>query len=66
MKEFIKALIVWILALLIGSLIFWGLGNLIIYVFHIDYTWTFLHGVVADLVWNLLKGLFSNNSKKEQ
>lgn len=45
--------------ILIGSLICWELGNLIIFVFKINYTWTFLHGLTADLVWLFLKGIFS-------
>ena len=47
-----------LLAIAIGSLIMWGVGNLIIYVFHIDYEWTILHGVVADLIFLLLKVIF--------
>lgn len=47
-------------AVLLGlsSLIFWGLGNLIIWVFKINYTWTIWHGLVCVLVFGLLKEIF--------
>lgn len=50
-----------VLAVLFGisSLIFWGLGNLIIFVFKIDYTWTIWHGLVCALVFVLLKEIFN-------
>lgn len=46
-----------IVAVLLGSLIFWGLGNLIIMVFNINYKWTFIHGFVIELIWIMLKQL---------
>lgn len=45
--------------ILISSLIFWGLGNLVILVFKINYTWTFLHGLVAELIYLIIKGIFN-------
>lgn len=42
----------------LATLIFWGLGNLIIYVFSINYTWTILHGFVCALVYSVLQGIF--------
>jgi Na+/proline symporter len=42
-----------ITAIGIGSLIFWGIGNLIIYVFNISYNWTILHGLACQLVYML-------------
>lgn len=50
-----------VLAVLLGlsSLIFWGLGNLIIWVFKINYTWTILHGLVCEFVFVLLKEIFN-------
>lgn len=47
-----------VLALGISSLIFWGLGNLIIWVFNINYIWTIWHGLVCALAFALLKELF--------
>ena len=44
-----------IAGIFIGSLIFWGLGNLIIYVFNISYNWTFLHGLVCQLLYMLIR-----------
>ncbi len=42
----------------LSSLIFWGLGALIIWVFKIKYTWTIWHGLVCALVFVLLKEIF--------
>lgn len=44
----------------ISSIIFWGLGNLIVWVFHLNYTWTILHGLVGALIYSLIKGIFEN------
>lgn len=58
MEDILIKIIVIILTLLISASIFWGLGNLIIFVFKINYEWTFLHGIVATLIYLLFKGLF--------
>jgi hypothetical protein len=42
----------------LSALMFWGLGNLIIFIFGIKYTWTFWHGLVCALVFILLKEIF--------
>jgi hypothetical protein len=42
----------------LSALIFWGLGNLIIWVLKINYIWTFWHGLVCELVFILLKEIF--------
>lgn len=42
----------------LSALIFWGLGNLIIWVLKINYIWTFWHGLVCELVFILLKETF--------
>lgn len=44
--------------IMIGAIIFWGLGNLFIYVFNIDYTWTIGHGFVCQFIYLLLKEIF--------
>ena len=46
-------------AFILSSIIFWGLGNLIIWVFKIDYTWTIWHGLACALVFALLKDIFN-------
>lgn len=64
MKDFlvmiIGMLIGFILIFGISSLIFWGLGNLIIYVFKINYTWTILHGFACALIYSVVQGIFKN------
>lgn len=42
----------------LSALIFWGLGSLIIWVFKINFAWTFWHGLVCALVFVLLKEIF--------
>lgn len=56
--EIIFVILGWLIGVAIGTLIFWGLGNLVIWVFHIGYTWTIWHGLVCELVYMLLKGIF--------
>lgn len=58
MERLIICILGLLLVIVIGGLIMWGIGNLIIYVFHINYDWTFLHGIVADLIFLMLKGIF--------
>lgn len=42
----------------LSALIFWGLGNLIIWAFDIKFVWTFWHGLVCALAFSLLKEIF--------
>lgn len=62
MKEIIVLIMVLILFLSIGSLIFWGIGNLIIFVFKINYEWTILHGLVSQIIFMILRNIFKNNN----
>lgn len=57
------ALFILLILLIIGSLIFWGLGNLVIIVFKIKYNWTILHGMVCELMFVLLKDIFSKEKE---
>lgn len=45
---------------ILGTLIFYGIGNLIIKVFDINFKWTMLHSVCAEIAYLLLKEIFSN------
>lgn len=59
----VKILVIVIVAIgafIIGTLIFYGIGNLIIKVFNINFKWTILHSVCAEIVYCLLKEIFSN------
>lgn len=42
----------------VSSLIFWGLGVLIINVFEINYTWSFLHGICTTIIVSILSSIF--------
>lgn len=54
----IASLIIFLVSIILETLIFWGLGNLIIWVFKINYSWTILHGLVVDFIWLLLCQIF--------
>lgn len=58
MEDFIILIISLFISIILGTLIFWGLGNLIIFVFKINYEWTFLHGLVVQLVFMILRNIF--------
>lgn len=59
MGRFIMVILGFLTGILIGSLIFWGLGNLFIFVFKINYSWTILHGFIAEILYMLLKEIFN-------
>lgn len=63
MEEFLNLLLKLIITVLIYSLLLWGLGNLIIWLFSIDFTWSYLQSLACTLIlgilkifWNWLKG----------
>ena len=56
---FIMVILGFLFAILCGSLIFWGIGNLFIFAFKINYTWTFLHGFIVEILYILLKEIFN-------
>lgn len=43
----------------LSTLIFWGIGNLAVFVFSISYDWTIWHGLLCALLFTLLKEMFS-------
>ena len=42
-------------AFLLAGLVFWGLGNLVIYLFRLNYEWTFFHGLGTELIIFIIK-----------
>ena len=51
----IIALMIVIGAFLLAGLVFWGLGNLVIYLFRLNYEWTFFHGLGTELIIFIIK-----------
>ena len=45
----------------IDALVIWGLGNLILHLFSIEYTWTFWHGFGSAITINLIRWFFKGN-----
>lgn len=54
----IGAILIYAFCLGLSSLIFWGIGNLIVWIFKIHYDWTIWHGLACALVFVLLKEIF--------
>ena len=64
LKEYMqKSIKIALIVIIAGTLIFWGLGNLVIWVFKINYVWTIWHGLICEIGYMLLKEIFG--SKKE-
>ena len=53
-----------IVGFMLGTLVFYGIGNLIIKVFDINFKWTILHSICAEIVYLLLKEIFSNKEQR--
>lgn len=51
-------IIAFLIGTLIGAMIFWGFGNLVIWVFKVEYVWTFWHGLVCQLAFKVLGDIF--------
>lgn len=44
----------------LGGLVAWGIGNAIIYLFGINYAWTFWHGFISVFILWGIKFLLNN------
>lgn len=53
----IGGIVVIILSVIATPVIFYLLGNLAKYIFHLSIEWTILHGIFCALVYWLLRGL---------
>lgn len=47
----------------IEALFFWGIGNLLIFLFGLKMKWTFLHGLGIAIIELVLKLIFRNSEK---
>lgn len=56
--EILIGILVFIIGVAIGTLIFWGIGNLFIWIFNINYIWTIWHGLAVEIIYIILKGIF--------
>ena len=63
-KYILGAILIISIKILLSALILWGVGNLIIFVFKINYDWTILHGLASSFIYDLLKEIFSGNINK--
>lgn len=60
--KFLGIITLMLITFTLGTLIFYGLGSLIVWAFNINFEWTIWHSVCAEMVYCLIKGMFS---KKE-
>ena len=47
---FLSFLIGIIIGLSLEALLFWGIGNLILWLLNMDFNWTFIHGLVMAII----------------
>lgn len=59
---FIFVMIAIIVIFLLEGLLWWGIGNLIIFLLQINFTWTYIHGFVLGIVLSILKNIFGRNN----
>lgn len=52
------------ICIILSSLLFWGLGMLVCYVFNIAYNWTFLHGFVIALLFMTCGWMLKGNKNE--
>ncbi len=57
-KIIILSILIVALCFVLSGIFFWGLGLLIISVFNIAYTWTFMHGLCVSIVLFVLSSMF--------
>ena len=43
-----------IAAILINALVWWGIGNLVVYAFGLNYSWSFIQGMCVGLIHMVL------------
>lgn len=55
------AILLNVIGIVISTLVFWGLGNLIVIVFGISFAWTIWHGLVCALVVAVIRAIFKKN-----
>lgn len=60
--KFLTIITLMLITFTLGTLVFYGLGSLIVWAFNINFEWTIWHSVCAEMVYCLIKGMFS---KKE-
>lgn len=72
-KSFIEAIAVAIIVLIIVAIVYaisglcmWGIGNFVIYVFEIDYEWTYLHGLATSIVLAVVGSAFKSSSSSSK
>ena len=58
MKILLAMLIMICLFLGLSGLIYWGIGSLVVYVFGLSCTWTYLHGLACALLVGTLRSIF--------
>ena len=48
-----------------SGLCMWGVGNLVVRVFKLNYEWTYLHGLTTSIVLSVVSNAFKNTNRKD-
>lgn len=51
-------LLIWLAFMNLSTLMMWGLGNLVIFVFDINYVWTIWHGLGCAILIQFIRNIF--------
>lgn len=61
MEKTIEIILGIAIAITLSAMTLWGMGALIVWVFKINYTWTFWHGLASVFIIGILKSIFGGN-----
>jgi hypothetical protein len=50
--------------LALSGLVFWGIGELIVWAFKIGFVWTYWHGLCTAIVVNVLSSIFGGKNNE--
>lgn len=59
----ISAIVVLIMGIVVGTVIFWLLGELTIMILDIEYEWTIWHGFLAEMFYIMVKDMLTKRYK---
>jgi hypothetical protein len=60
----LSTILIIILGLALSGLVFWGIGELIVWAFKIGFVWTYWHGLYTAIVVNVLSSIFEGKNNE--
>lgn len=71
-NDFLKGIIIVVGVIIIVAILYaisglcmWGIGNFVLWVFKVNYEWTYLHGLATSLILGVVGGAFKSNSSSK-